>query len=284
MNGRTRALLAGSGLIVLVNALILAGAAYNRSGEADSRLQLSERELSPTYGRSWSLHENDHASLGLVWRILPAQDKEFADYPGVHNFGGTPAWFDENKLQALGLQLPAATGSEQNWRGHRQREVILVLEYDGPTYQQALTRARAAHAEENRLLAANPDKKEFVQRSQTAQKRLESEENENSRLFVIDAGLDAAALRARYAERDRYLLARGRVSAYLQPSADPSRPTRQGSIDRLSIQEISVPVELQPALRAQPDRNNRPRFQATLAVGKRLEPWLLEISADGKRR
>ncbi len=283
MNGRARALLAGVGLIVLVNALILAGAAYNRSGEADSRLRLSERELYPAYGRSWSFHENGHASLGLVWRVLPAQDEEFPGYPGVHNFGGTPAWFDENKWQALGFQWPA-TGSEQNWRDHRQREVILVLEHDGPTYQQALTRARAAQEEQNRLLAANPDKKEFVQRSQTAQKRLESEENENSRLFVVDAGLDAAALRARYAERDRYLLARGRVSAYLQPSADPSRPTRQGRIDRLSIREISVPVELQPALRAQPDQNNRPRFQATLAVGKRLEPWLLEISADGKRR
>jgi hypothetical protein len=157
MNGRTRALLAGCGLIVLVNALILAGAAYNRSGDADSQLQLSERELYPPYNRSWSFHENGHASLGLVWRILPAQDKEFADYSGAHNFGGTPAWLDENKLLALGFELPAATSTETNWRGQRQRDVILVLEYDGPTYQQALTRAREAHAEESRLLAANPD-------------------------------------------------------------------------------------------------------------------------------
>lgn len=281
MNGRTRALLAGGSLIVLVNALILGGAAYNRSGEADSRLQLSERELYPPYSRSWSFHENGHAPLGLFWRVLPAKDK---DYAGVHNFGGTPAWLDENKLQALGFQLPAATSSEKNWRSHRQRDVILVLEYDGPTYQQALTRARAAQAEESQLLATNPGKKEFVQRSNAAQKWLESEENENSRLFVVDAGLDAATLRARYAARDRYLLARGQVSAYLQSSGDPPRPTLHGRINRLSIQEISVPVEWQPALRTQPDQHNRPRFQATLAVGKRLEPWLLEVSTASERR
>ena len=46
---RTHTLVAGLGLIALTNAVALLGVAWNRSGEPDATLQLSQRELQPPY-------------------------------------------------------------------------------------------------------------------------------------------------------------------------------------------------------------------------------------------
>ena len=49
---RRHTLIAGLGLILGVNAIVLGGVAYNRSGEPESLLQLSERELYTPFGRA----------------------------------------------------------------------------------------------------------------------------------------------------------------------------------------------------------------------------------------
>ena len=54
-------LFAGLGLIVLINAIVLAGVAWNRSEPADSRLLLSEREL----GNSSAYWREDDSGLAL---------------------------------------------------------------------------------------------------------------------------------------------------------------------------------------------------------------------------
>ena len=278
---RWRTLLAGCALIVLVNALALGGAAYNRAGEPDSLLLLSERELLATNGR-WLSPENDGMVLTLAWRVLPTEGSDNFHRDWAF-FGGSPAWLDQRKMQSLGFELPEQSPiTSMTIRRPRSREVLLVLELDGPTYQQALNLARQQYAEESRLRAANPEKREFVQRRDDAQKRLQREETQNSRLFVVDAGLDVAALRAQYPDKTRYLIARGRVHAQWRSNAP--QPTLYGRIDRLTISEISVPVELRTGLSRRDLLQQPTPFQATVAFGKRLEPWLQQIKVDSKSR
>ena len=81
---RRRTLLAGIALILAVNAVALAGVAYNRSGEPDSVLRLTERELQASYGWHGSA-ENSGAALTLRWRV-PVE--ESADSRGPVYFGG----------------------------------------------------------------------------------------------------------------------------------------------------------------------------------------------------
>lgn len=74
------------------------------------------------------------------------------------------------------------------------RGVYLVLEQNGATYESAMDRARNNEG---------ADKE--------GPKRLEEERDANSRLFVIDAGLDGAVLRARYSDRNRFAVVRGQI-------------------------------------------------------------------------
>ncbi|HMW18523.1 MAG TPA: DUF4824 family protein [Accumulibacter sp.] len=283
MSGRKhwRTLIAGCGLIALVNALVLGGVAYNRSGEPDSLLRLSERELPPKNGR-WLKFESGGMILTLAWRVLPAKGSD--DFYGSWaTIGGSPVWLDTQKMRSLGFEVTEpSTITPAAIRRQRSRDVLLVLEFDGPAYQQALNLARERYAEESRLLAANPGKQEFVRRRDDAQKRLQREETLNSRLFAVDAGLDAATLRAQYPDRTRYLIAKGRV--YAQWHHDQSQPTLSGRIGRLAISEINIPVELQPTVAAHHPFNPTPPFQATIAIGQRLEPWLREIALGNEMR
>src|SRR5690606_12668009 len=65
-------LLAGLALIALTNCWILASVAYNRSGEPEAVLLLSERELLPS--RHWRQQENSGVALALLTR-QPRADK-----------------------------------------------------------------------------------------------------------------------------------------------------------------------------------------------------------------
>ena len=61
-------LAAGAALIVLANAVALTGVYLNRSGEPDSRVVLSQRELGMTWG--WQAdRDNSGMVLGLNWRV-----------------------------------------------------------------------------------------------------------------------------------------------------------------------------------------------------------------------
>ena len=88
----TRLLLAAAGLIVISNALSLAGVAWNRSGTPDSQLRLSEREL-PFAWREFGPQENSNLALRLALGQLT----------GAHlplPVDDLPASLDPRRLQA----------------------------------------------------------------------------------------------------------------------------------------------------------------------------------------
>ena len=106
------------------------------------------------------------------------------------------------------------------------------------------------------------------------------ERERNSRIFVVDAGLDAGALRAQYPDRAHYAIVRGQVEpAYGYRGSG----NHAGRVKQLSIGTIHVPLEMRGVFEgATPDmgdglevRSPRAvRYDADLAFGRRLEPWL----------
>ena len=257
---RRYTLIAGVALILSVNAVVLAGVAYNRSGDPTSTLQLSEREL--RHG-PLSSKENSGVSLNLVWRVRHGNDAPDAD------------WLDQAKLAALGFDV-ASERAERKYKRWRSKEVLLVLELDGPAYRQALARAQQKADDEEKLLLANPGNKEFERRAKRAREAAENEARQASRLFVVDAGLDVEALRAQYPDPTRSLIVRGQIRP--QRVTHDRQDRLSGHISALSVAQINVPLEFQPALKRAAAIDKAASFSATVAFGKRLEPWLVALT------
>jgi hypothetical protein len=272
MRGSRRHILAiGLAIIAATNAVALLGAAWNRQEPPESTLRLSERELLPP--SAYERRDNSGLALRLRWRVLgmASQDPYLVrmDYGG-----GAPEWLDRAKMQSLGFDVSLPDDDLDDRRIFRRqlgREVFVVLELDGPTYARSLERAAAAA---ERLRA-----KGGAEEARAADQLLEREKDVSSRLFVVDAGLDAAALRAKYADRALFAIAHGLV----EPAGGWTKAQRphSGYVSALGIDTINVPLEFRAAFEgAVPetaaDSHSRPRarYEATLSYGKRLEPWL----------
>jgi hypothetical protein len=116
-----------------------------------------------------------------------------------------------------------------------------------------------------------------------AKRKLQREQRQMSRLFAIDAGLDPVELRQQYRDRQRYLIAKGQVTPRF--SSHAKKRAVDGRIRRLSIERIYVPLKWHRILDSLPprddwkaDRIGGPRYQVTLAYGKRFEPWIEAVA------
>jgi hypothetical protein len=263
-----RVLIAGSAFIAAANAIVLAGAAYNR-GEVESRLRLTERELRPTETRD---ADNSGLALRMRWRAADASSPTRYEDPGAW---GSPAWLDAAKMASLGFDtsLPDVPAEQpRSFRRQHARQVFLVLEFDGPAYRQSL---QGAAAEAQRLEARG--KPGDLER---AAHIVPMERDVNSRLFAVDAGLDAAALRARWPDRDRYAIVRGKVQPVRYGEEGPHR----GLVTEILVAAVHVPLEMrrvfdgvapEPGLRWMVVDAPSVHYEAEVAFGRRLEPWLV---------
>ncbi|MEO4045962.1 DUF4824 family protein [Pseudomonas sp. CAU 1711] len=256
-------LLAGLALILLSNAVALGGAWYNRQGEAESRLLLSEREL-------WRSHdgmrrENSGLSLHLDWRT--PRDPESESRYSRQSLG-------EATLLRLGFEPHA--GSAQRWRQPRERQALIVLELDGPAYRAELLAAEQELLQAERMLALSPDSSELKEKAELARKALEHERTRASRLFAIDAGSDIQTLRQRYPDRSRYAIVGGTVRAWCSCGGDD--PHRlQGQVDALLVDELNVPATWRAQLAERMPRRYESEqlpLQIEVSFGRRLEPWI----------
>lgn len=282
---RTRFIMASIALILATNLVALAGVAYNRSGEPESVLTLSQRELSLPY-YAINERENSGISLSLRWRTFNAGADTLYGL-GMYSPGwrGAITWLDQTKLAALGFDVSKPVDSAEGRLRYGKllsKEVLLVLELEGAAYQSALTRAKEAADHVQSQLAANPDDPTLKQRAKAATDSYVQETQEASRLFAIDAGLDAKALRAKYPDRTRYLIVRGQV----RPQLDQidHKPQLAGYISRLSIDEVYVPLSFRPLFEPILHESGRrtqstPHYEVTLTYGKRHEPWMTAVQA-----
>ena len=86
-----RTMLAGIGLIILTNAVVLAGVAYNRSGEPETRIILTERELNLPY-RYGGSKENSGIALRVNFRVDGTSSDKYRYY------GNDARWLSKEKL------------------------------------------------------------------------------------------------------------------------------------------------------------------------------------------
>lgn len=250
--------IAALGLLIIVNAVALAGVAWNRYGSPESQLQLSERELRKEYSRD----ENSAIRLRLEYNWPEEKNNP---YPGS---------ITALKMAELSFKVPdkTTTNVEQAAAGYKERKKFnsqfkrkgyLVLELDGPLYQQALQLARERSAID-----------------------LAYQQDHASRLFVADSGADVAMLRARYPNRQRYAI----VPAVFRPNWDDDF---SGSA-HIANTEIQLPLRWH-ALFNRPRRftpeeehtdvsddvnQNSGAFTFELAFGARLEPWIANLQAQ----
>jgi uncharacterized protein DUF4824 len=283
---RNRTLVAGLALIAVTNAVALGGVAWNRSGTPESELKLTQRELQDFYGFRVD-REAGGTEMIMRWRTFSAED-DGVFYESY--YGGMPDWIDEAKLAALGFDVSKPRDPERASRRSERilpKEALIVLELDGPAARTALerTRERAARAAKE---AAATDKPEQKSRAKMAAEALKREETSNSRLFAVDLGLDAAALRAKYPDRSRYAIVRGKVRAYAPAPYGQAKERRwRGYIESLDNPRVNVPLEFRKqagaALRTLPrpqagPTDAGPRYEITVAFGKRFEPWVTAVS------
>lgn len=275
---RKQTWVSGLAILVLTNMVILGGVAYNRMGEPDALLVLTERELglsdSPGFDR-----ENSGISLNIEWRILPAVA---AKRYGNNNRWAAAGWLDEARLNTLGFPAgEAVENPKQRALLNRglPREAWLVLEYDGPAYQAMRRRVKAFSEQQQTIADRNPGNAELEKRAAAARKQWNWEQQSASRLFAVDAGLDAAELRKKYPDRTQYLVMRGQIRAGAGKNAEGLWQV-QGYIKGLSVKTVNVPFAWRSVFDSLPGERSRskavpPRFGVTLASGRRYEPWVV---------
>lgn len=273
----SRSMLSRSALILIVaaNVVVLSGVAYNRGGTPEARVVLTERELE----RPYHPHaENSGLALQLAWRVLGDKGDRYA-------WRSSPAWLTPAKLRALGFDLPDASApaaKDARPRMPLPREAYIVLEQDGPVYQKSLERAAATLATARDLKQAHPDNADLRKAFEDAQKRFQSEQIAASRLFAVDAGTEPQPLRRAYPDRTRFIITTGLVKAGYE--LEEGRGRVRGTISRLVIERIHVPLALRKPLERILDRNRfqqkepaQPRYAVELAYGRRFEPWIVAL-------
>jgi Domain of unknown function (DUF4824) len=279
-----RLLLAAAALVVLVNALILGGVALNRRTPPEATLILSERELSATVTSPFYFgnDENSGLTLKLRWAVLtPAvAEQEFSNPWGER--WGPAAWLDRKKLATLGFDVTPQSDERAQSRYNERvqaREVLLVLEMNGDAYQSALQQIRTRAAQAAATAAADSLDARLVNEAQRLRETARRLERDSTRLYVVDAGLDATALRRRYPDRMRYAIVRGNV----QPLVVGRGAAQQlfGRVAAVHCADLSVPVNLRAPLPRPPlryDDRGQP-YQVKVSFGRRFEPWI-----EGARR
>jgi hypothetical protein len=270
----------GAILLAATDAMVLAGAAYNRSGEPEAVLTLSERELSVAGGQFES--EGSGISLQMQWRLpRPSRGKQgpVVDH-GFAGIGGEAAWLDKAKLVELGFDVSRPNDTPEGQRYYDKqlpKDVFLVLEFNGPAHAGAIRAAEERLQEARARASENPKIKTFSGGVELAAKALADEQSLNSRLFVVDTGRDSSALRAKYPDRKQYAIVAGRIRMASNRFLG-SRPF--GYISDLDMGKVNVPVSYAKVFESVPRQRSLrrteagPRFEATIAFGKRLEPWL----------
>ncbi|HET9228768.1 MAG TPA: DUF4824 family protein [Thermoanaerobaculia bacterium] len=252
-----KGLAAGLALIAVVNAVALAGVAWNRRGEPDATVTLTERELQiPWHALNDQEEEDTGLDLQLEWRAR---------------------W-----STARGEGLPAATLRELGFRldpGRHEppRSAWLVMEMDGEAWRRQI---------EERRREVEKERREKPDSDCPPGSDLEEMLVSGSRLVVVEAGKDRDALRRRHPDRSRFLIVPGRVDA-----REVSPGVFEGAVAELGVGSIHVPLQLRPVLDeiVSAERLRRgmdsyvattpgpPRFRATVAFGRRGEPWLVNV-------
>ena len=259
-------------LIVAANVAVLWGVSRNRAGEPKAELLLTGREFYP-----WLHQKAENSGRFLRLRYQEIRNK------GADDSWTSNPWLNREKLQSLGYRLPPEGASAEDSvyvPRFPKKKVFVVLELQGQAYEQALAQATAAVAAQRRA--------EKWEAWRDAERQLRQLRDEDSRLFLVDAGLDAQELLQRYPKRDQYIIVPGQAKIRWNSRRAAGEPRFYSWIS-IERDEIFVPLEFSAAFaglvqQAQARKDGRPlQFQAHLAFGQKLEPWIKELRAGQEK-
>ncbi len=285
----------GCAVIVVANVLTLGAAMWNRAGGPRAELQLTERELQMPPFR-----EPDDTGILLSFATSD-QPPPWVAFTAFRKNRRLPQmthpWLDEAKLRELGFRIdlpPDNPAAEDRYARTPPRRAYVAFEFDGPAWRSWLAgRERAVEelrAEVEKGLKSQQDLAD-------ARALLDLDRVARSRLFPVDAGGDVTELMRRCPERARCVVLPGVVAARIRrPEGQP--PLLTGEIQTLLVEDIHVPLSLHAPLlpflptiteeqfreqtrddaKLQWPAASPPRYRATLAIGRRLEPWLLSVA------
>ena len=210
-------------LIVGCNGVILSRVATNRAAP-DAELALSGREFDAQSG----LFEDSGRFARLRYQDVYAAD--------------------ETRLAALGYRNLDAPKGPPSPR-YPEKRVFVVVELDGPAYARYVARHEAARDRAAAALAEEPVPGEAHNRAwidlKMAENRLREAREKDSRLFLIDAGLDAATLRRQYPDRTRHAILPGRLRLGISYDKDAQGKTTRRFVPRVNLEPDAVFVPRQ---------------------------------------
>lgn len=268
-------------LLVLTNIIVLAGVAYNRSGDTETSILLTERELSLPY-RSYSNKENSGLALRINWNIIPGNTSE-SNYRSYYlsNYSN-PVWLTEDKQKELGVDVDYIK-RDRAYKDYKYEkinieEIIVVLEYDGESFKTFLKEAEDDIKKFRKNVKKNINNKDLKKKLNNKEISLEELKTSKSRLIAIDAGRDLQILRAKYKGSNKYLMLRGELRPYWHKEKLVAR-INQIFISRVHVSlpysnEINEITKREETNNRYKSREEKPRYQVELKQGKRLEPWV----------
>lgn len=287
MSGRLP-LWAGLAVILAVSAGTLLGVLWNRTGTPDAVLVLEERELIVLPA------ERENSGRAMTW-VLDGSRGSW-----LH---ATPPWLDREKLGALGFDAsvdPEKPGAERHYRTRPPRAVFVALELGGDASRERLAGwQRRLEEEAARAGEAAPT----AERRAEIEREIAAAPGTSSRLALVDADRDAAALRARHPDREKVALLRAVVRVRWSDDApgpvlsrkariEPEKARIEGVISDLSAANLTVPPRLHAVLEALPLEESGPqlfnaegvallgrpsRYRARVVFGRSFEPWIESI-------
>ncbi|HXP88208.1 MAG TPA: DUF4824 family protein [Bryobacteraceae bacterium] len=233
-------LLAAAAVVVVANVFALVHASRNRSGAVDSDITLTEREVSESYGAT------DEDS-GVTVNLNPLQP--------LYGQDSDPPWLDRKILEELGFDTSAASvesGRLELYPRQRPRRAFVALEYDGPGWRKWID------ARERRFPQAQLKQRET-----------------STRLIAVDAGRDAAQLRARHPDRNSVIVVPGVIRMAVEPRRgnEPARP--YGLIQEIPT-SLHVPRPFSDIFRRLKNRGTA-QYRVHLRYGAALEPWIAGV-------
>ena len=199
-------------------------------------------------------------------------------------------------LEERELELQRGDGDAEataKYRAVLSRPAFIVMVLGGPEWERRVSawqERRRRHTDD--LVARGELKGDAETHARTeiaeAPRRL-------SRLMPVDAGRDAAALRAMYPDRSRSLILRGVVRLHLIEASARGGPSLHGDLDQVFPVVVNVPRALHAPLDAlgpppRPARgagvardrsaamlDHAPRYEVRVSAGRTFQPWVTEV-------
>jgi hypothetical protein len=267
-------------LVLITNTIVLAGVAYNRTGEPEASLILTERELTETYKND----ENSGISLQLNWDL-----PKYSEY-GSRNF--SEDLFTAEKLREIHFPcvfVPTKIVEVNCFKRHLPFKVFLALEYEGQSWVQWQEGNDETLQKQIEKLALESDSKQ-IKNMKRQIGNLERLPLIKSRLFVIDLDASAEALRQKYPDKSKYIITPGLIRVSIQKVMGPDKYKLNGWVNEVLIDQIHVEPRWREFFETLPKNKYsryssyetpmsqiKPRYQVTLKYGQRHEPWIENI-------